>query len=148
MTRPGRTRGRDYLASDATVTEALATPPSSADGELEFQPRTTGKMFPWVKRCSLIELGIFTGLLIVWLLPGMDGATFAFGLAHGLGFVLLCILIWVAVLRREVPFWLLASALTPVGPVGSSLGVAHIERTEKKQQPATPPPAPATNKPL
>ncbi len=112
----------------------MATESASAAGEREFRPRATGTLFPWVKRASLIELAIFSCLLIVWAIPGMDEATFIFGTAHGVGFVALCILIWVAVLRREAPFWLLASALTPVGPVGSSLGVAYIERRERSQE--------------
>ena len=113
-----------------------ATDPATASalGEQEFQPRTTGMLFPWVKRVSLIELAIFGGLLVVWLLPGLEEPTFYFGMAHGIGFILLCILIWIAVMRREVPFWLLASALTPVGPVGSSIGVEYIERKEKRER--------------
>jgi hypothetical protein len=39
-------------------------------------------------------------------------------------------MIWIAVLRREAPFWLLAATLTPVGPVGSTIGVSLIERRE------------------
>lgn len=107
---------------------------SSALGEQEFQPRTTGTLFPWVKRVSLIELAIFGGLLVVWAIPGLEHETFLFGTAHGIGFIALCILIWIAVMRREVPFWLLASALTPVGPVGSSLGVEYIERKERSER--------------
>ncbi|MGB6425552.1 MAG: hypothetical protein WBF18_09775 [Solirubrobacterales bacterium] len=101
---------------------------ASATGEREFRPRAPGGLFPWVKRLSLIELGIFGGLLVVWLLPGLEQPTFWFGLAHGLGFLLLCLTIWIAVMRREAPFWLLAATLTPVGPVGSTLGISHIER--------------------
>jgi hypothetical protein len=114
---------------------AAAESPSLA-GEREFRPRSTGRMFPWIKWASLIELAVFTALLVVWLLPGLEGPTSLLGLAHGLGFVALCILIWVAVMRREVPFWLLASALTPVGPVGSSIGVSYIERRERRESAA------------
>ena len=113
--------------STSTAVEA-----ASAAGEREFRPRATGPLFAWVKRISLIELGIFGCLIAVWLLPGLSGPTFWFGLAHGVGFLILCAAIWVAVLRREAPFWLLAAALTPVGPVGSTLGIAHIERREKR----------------
>lgn len=79
---------------------------------------------------SFLELAIFAGLMVVWLAPGLERPTFWFGLSHGIGFIALCLMIWVAVLRREAPFWLLASALTPVGPVGSSIGIAVIERRE------------------
>ncbi|MGZ5309714.1 MAG: hypothetical protein ACXWDQ_04620 [Solirubrobacterales bacterium] len=47
---------------------------------------------------------------------------------HGLGFVALCALIWAAVLRREAPYPLLAATLTPVGPFGSVVGIALIEK--------------------
>jgi len=46
---------------------------------------------------------------------------------HGLGFVALCVLIWIACLRREAPYPLLAATLTPVGPFGSVAGIALIE---------------------
>lgn len=101
-------------------------------GEREFQPRDPGPMFAWVKRISLIELAIFAGLMLVWLLPGMERATFYFGLSHGIGFILLCLLIWVAVMRREAPFWLLAATLTPFGPVGSVIGIEYIERRGRR----------------
>lgn len=103
---------------------------SSLEGEREFRPRKTGPMFPWLKRLSFLELAIFAGLLVVWLVPGLETPTFYFGMAHGIGFIILAILIWIAVMRREVPFWLLAATLTPVGPVGSSLGIEFIERRE------------------
>jgi hypothetical protein len=46
---------------------------------------------------------------------------------HGLGYVALCLLIWVAILRHQAPYPLLAATLTPVGPFGSVLGIALIE---------------------
>jgi hypothetical protein len=105
-------------------------PDDSRTGERHLRGWAPGQLFRWVKRVSLVELGIFAGLLVVWLAPGMDRATFWFGLTHGIGYLILCALIWVAVLRRQAPFWLFASVLTPVGPVGSSIGVAVIERRE------------------
>ncbi len=120
---------------------------SSALGEREFRPRETGPLFRWVKRVSYGELAIFCGLLVVWLAPGLDRPTFWFGLAHGIGFLVLCAVIWVAVLRREAPFWLLASALTPVGPVGSTIGVEVIERREKTSPAKPPAPEPSTARP-
>ncbi len=103
---------------------------ASEAGERELRPRAPGRLFPWVKRVSLVELAVFGGLLVVWLLPGLERPTFWFGLGHGIGFIVLCLMIWIAVLRREAPFWLLAATLTPVGPVGSTIGVSLIERRE------------------
>ena len=110
----------------------MSTEAASALGEREFRPRATGSLFPWVKRVSLLELAVFSGLLVVWLLPGMERATFYFGLGHGIGFLILIAVIFVAVLRREAPWWLLAASLTPVGPVGSTIGVEHIERRARR----------------
>jgi hypothetical protein len=100
----------------------------ATDGEREFRPRAPGALWVWVKRASFLELAIFIGLLIVWLAPGLEGPTFVFGMAHGIGYIALCLLLWVAILRREAPFWLFAATLTPVGPVGSVAGIEWIER--------------------
>lgn len=87
-----------------------------------------GRLFVWVKRLSWVELGIFAALIAFWLAPGFDFETMLFGWAHGLGFVALCIVIWVACGRREAPYTLLAATLTPVGPVGSVIAIELIER--------------------
>lgn len=87
-----------------------------------------GKLFVWVKRLSWVELIVFAGLLVFWLAPGFETETMLFGWAHGLGFIALCALIWVACVRRESPYTLLAATLTPVGPVGSVIGIELIER--------------------
>ena len=98
-----------------------------------------GALYPWVKRASYFELALFTALIVVWLAPGLDGPTAALGLAHGLGFVALAVLIWVAILRHEAPYTLLAATLTPVGPVGSVIALRYYDR--KQAAAATEPPA-------
>ena len=104
-------------------------------GESEFRPRSPGPMWIWVKRLSFLELAIFAGLLLVWAIPGLKEPTFWFGLAHGIGYIALCLLLWVAILRREAPFWLFAATLTPVGPVGSVIGIEYIERRDRRGGP-------------
>jgi hypothetical protein len=110
--------------------------PASIEGELEFRPRAPGRLFVWVKRASFLELAIFAGLLIVWLVPGLEQETFVFGLAHGIGYIALCILLVIAIFAREAPFWLFAATLTPVGPVGSVIGIEYIERRDRGPTPA------------
>ena len=85
-------------------------------------------MFRWVKLASYVELALFAGLLVVWLAPGLEHATFLFGLGHGVGFIVLVLLVWIAVIRHEAPYTLLAATLTPVGPVGSVIAIAILER--------------------
>ena len=85
-------------------------------------------MFKWVKWASWVESGLFAALLFFWLAPGFEHETFIFGLSHGIGYIALCLLIFVAILRREAPWPLLAASLTPVGPFGTVIGVELIER--------------------
>jgi hypothetical protein len=93
---------------------------------------TPGRLYPWVKRVSYVELAVFAALIVFWLAPGFEDETFIFGLAHGLGYIALCIVIWIAVLRREVGYSLLAATLTPVGPVGSVIAIEWSERRARR----------------
>jgi hypothetical protein len=97
------------------------------DGSV-IPPPVPGALFRWVKLASWVELGLFGALLAFWLLPGFEHETFIFGLAHGLGYIALCLLIFVTILRRQAPWPLLAATLTPVGPVGSVIAIELIER--------------------
>ena len=112
---------------------------ATTEGEREFRARAPGPLWVWVKRASFLELGIFLGLLVVWIVPGLAGPTFVFGTAHGIGYIALCVLLWVAILRREAPFWLFAATLTPVGPVGSVIGIEWIERRGRGNKEAAEP---------
>ena len=87
-----------------------------------------GRLFRWVKLASWVELGLFAALLFFWIAPGYKEQTSLFGLAHGLGYLALCALIFVAIIRRQAPWPLLAATLTPFGPLGSVIGVELIER--------------------
>src|SRR5829696_3686436 len=87
-----------------------------------------GRLFKWVKIVSWFESGLFAALLFFWLAPGYHSETSLFGLMHGLGYLGLCALIFVALMRREAPWPLLAATLTPVGPFGTVVGIELIER--------------------
>ena len=128
--RPGRASpgegysGAHALEQERIVLTALTPAPSVADGRAlsPFEKPVPGALFVWVKRLSWVELAIFAGLIFFWLLPGFETETMLFGWAHGLGFIALCVVIWIACVRREAPYTLLAATLTPVGPVGSVIG--------------------------
>ena len=106
----------------------MSGPPAAERPSDALRRPAPGRLFGIVKVASWIELGLFAVLLFVWLAPGYEHATSIAGLAHGLGFVALALLIWIAVLRHEAPYTLLAATLTPVGPVGSVIAIAVIER--------------------
>jgi hypothetical protein len=81
-----------------------------------------------VKIASWFELGLFTALLFFWIAPGFPSETALFGLLHGIGYLGLCALIFLAIMRREAPWPLLAATLTPFGPLGAVIGIELIER--------------------
>jgi hypothetical protein len=87
-----------------------------------------GPLFRWVKLASWFESALFATLLFFWIAPGFEHETALFGLTHGLGYLGLCALILVAIIRREAPWPLLAATLTPIGPFGSVIGIELIER--------------------
>ena len=87
-----------------------------------------GRLFTVVKVASWFELCLFAALLFFWIAPGYHSETSLFGLLHGVGYLALCALIFVALIRREAPWPLFAATLTPVGPLGTVIGIELIER--------------------
>jgi hypothetical protein len=83
--------------------------------------------FAAVRLFSFFELALFCALLVVWLGQIDDGAKFALGLAHGIGVIVLCVLIYIGALRRIFPWPLLAAAVL-LGPVGSTAGFELLGR--------------------
>ena len=86
-------------------------------------------LFTAVRLFSAVESAVFATLLVVWLGHVDERATFVLGLTHGIGFLLLCALIYVACLRRAVPWPVLASAVL-LTPFGSTV---HIELLRRRQ---------------
>jgi hypothetical protein len=115
----------------ATSEPERSSPPPPAPPARGLARTAPGALWPWVKRASWVELAIFTALCFFWLAPGFDHEALIFGWAHGIGFIALCVFIWIAILRREAPYTLLAATLTPVGPLGSVIGIEVIERKRR-----------------
>jgi hypothetical protein len=115
---------------------ALESPGVSTEPTAERTPEglrriAPGRLYAVVRVASWAELCLFAGLLIVWIAPGLEDPTFYFGLAHGIGFVALALLVIAAVLRHEAPYLLLAATMTPVGPVGSVIAISYLDGREK-----------------
>jgi hypothetical protein len=83
----------------------------------------------FLRALSFVNSTVFTVLLVVWLLPGLAGPEFVFGMSHGLIWIALSLLCLVAVRVGEIPFWLavLVAVLGGLGPYIGSVGfvVAH-----------------------
>ena len=132
---PSSTRppGRIETGGPAPAVAGAAEPTAPAQrSEPPLRRPEPGALWPWVKRASWVELAIFAALCFFWLAPGFDQQAMVFGWAHGIGFIALCVLIWIAILRHEAPYTLLAATLTPVGPLGSVLGISVIERKRRR----------------
>jgi hypothetical protein len=127
-------QNRAACCQDHQVTSAETTLAADRPSDALRRPEP-GPVFRAVKVASWIELAVFGVLLVVWILPGLERPTFWAGLTHGIGFIALALLIWVAVLRREAPYTLLAATLTPVGPVGSVIAIEWIERRASRMEP-------------
>lgn len=83
--------------------------------------------FRAVRVFSALEASIFVALLVSWLGGLGERTTFVLGLTHGVGFLLLCALMYIACLRRELPWGVLASAVL-LTPIGSTVHIELIER--------------------
>jgi hypothetical protein len=88
--------------------------------------------FQAVRLYSALELLIFTSLVVVWVGGFDDHLQLVLGWIHGFGWIALCIAIAIGCSRRVFPWPVLAAAVTPFGPLGSTVAIeitAHQRRT-------------------
>jgi hypothetical protein len=83
-----------------------------------------------LKRLSFTHSAIYLTLLTVWLVPGLHELEFVFGLAHGLGWIAMCVLC-LAALRAGVISLKLAVAVSVIGAVGPFVGTFEFVREER-----------------
>ena len=82
--------------------------------------------FTAIRLFSLFELGLFTSLLVVAIGGYSEGAEQVLGWSHGVGWLLLCIAVAIGCSRKVFPWPLLAATVSPLGPVGSTLGLEYL----------------------
>jgi hypothetical protein len=88
--------------------------------------------FQAVRLYSLVEVCIFTSLLVV-AIGGLGGsAERALGWTHGIGWIVLCLLVAHGCRRKVFPWALLAATVSPLGPVGSSAGIEYLARRRRR----------------
>ena len=85
-------------------------------------------LFRAVRLLSGLESALFTALLVVWLGGLNERAEFVLGLSHGIGVIVLCLLIWIGCMRRVFPWPLLAATVSPLGPIAAAIGIELIRR--------------------
>jgi hypothetical protein len=84
--------------------------------------------FQAVRLYSALEVAIFSSLLVVWIGRIDERAEFVLGLTHGLGWIGLCVAVAVGCRRGVFPWPLLAATVSPLGPIGSSVGIELLRR--------------------
>jgi hypothetical protein len=87
--------------------------------------------FRRLKWASFTHSAIYTALLVVWLIPGMHPYEFAFGLAHGIGWIAMSIACIVA-LRLRVVDLRLAVAVAVLGGIGPFVGSIEFVRAGRR----------------
>jgi hypothetical protein len=92
--------------------------------------------FGQLKWLSFTHSAIYLTLLIVWLVPGLEGVTTVFGWAHGLGWIAMSLLCVDAVRRRVIPLWLavMVAVVGGVGPFAGSVGFVVEERRRRRDK--------------
>jgi hypothetical protein len=50
------------------------------------------------------------------------------GWVHGFGWIFLCLLVYRGCVRKIFPWWLLAATVSPLGPLGCTIGFEVLVR--------------------
>jgi hypothetical protein len=92
--------------------------------------------FTTLKHLSFTHSAIYAILLTVWLVPGLHALEFVFGLAHGIGWIVMCLLC-VEALRARVISLQLAVAVAVIGAVGPFVGSYAFVRESGRRRRAS-----------
>jgi hypothetical protein len=91
--------------------------------------------FQAVRVYSLVEVCIFTSLIVVALGGFSESAERALGWTHGFGWILLCLLVAQGCRRKVFPWTLLAATVSPLGPLGCTAGIEYLARRHPRAVP-------------
>jgi hypothetical protein len=88
--------------------------------------------FQAVRLYSIVEVCIFTALVVTAVGGLGDSVVRALGWTHGFGWILLCLLVARGSRRGIFPWALLAATVSPLGPVGSTAGLEYLARRRRR----------------
>jgi hypothetical protein len=97
-----------------------------------------GPTLPWmsyfevVRLYSAFEVLLFSALLVVWIGRIDEELEAVLGWSHGIGWILLCLLVAHGCRRGTFPWPLLAATVSPLGPVGASVGIELVRRRRSR----------------
>jgi hypothetical protein len=89
--------------------------------------------FQAVRLYSLAEVCVFAALLVVAIGNLSEDAEQILGWTHGVGWIILCLLVAYGARRGVFPWPLLAATVSPLGPVGSTAGLEFLARRSRRR---------------
>jgi hypothetical protein len=90
--------------------------------------------FQAVRLYSAAELCVFTALVVVWVGDLNEHTKEVLGWIHGFGWIALCTAIAIGCVRRVFPWPVLAAAVSPLGPLGSTIAI-EVEAYRRRHRP-------------
>jgi hypothetical protein len=86
--------------------------------------------FDRLKWLSFAHSAVYIGLLIFWAIPGEQAVEPAFGWGHGVGWIVISLLVITAVRWRVLPLWLavMVAVIGGIGPFAGSIGFILEQR--------------------
>ncbi len=90
--------------------------------------------FDQLKLLSFAHSAVYLVLLAVWLAPGLHEAERVFGWAHGVGWIVISLLVIAAVRLRVLPLWLavMVAVVGGVGPFAGSIAFVVEQRRRNR----------------
>ena len=87
--------------------------------------------FQGVRLYSALEATVFSALLVVWIGDLSESTKQVLGWVHGFGWIFLCVLVYRGAVKRIFPWPLLAATVSPLGPLGCTIGFEVLLRTRR-----------------
>jgi hypothetical protein len=88
--------------------------------------------FGTLKRLSFAHSTVYACLLIVWIVPGLGREEMIFGFTHGIGWIVMVLLIFAALRARVVPLRT-AFAVSVLGGIAPFFGSYEFVREERRR---------------
>jgi hypothetical protein len=87
--------------------------------------------FTAVRIYSILELCLFAALMVVAIGGGSEHAKTVLGWSHGVGWLILCALVFYGATRGIFTWVTLALTVSPAGPLGSTAGIEFQARSSR-----------------
>jgi hypothetical protein len=96
-------------------------------------PRALSLSFGQLKWLSFAHSGVYLALLATAIAPGFDRATNVLGWMHGIGWIVMSLLVILAVRARVIPLWL-GVTVAVIGGVGPFAGTAGFVAEDRRRR--------------